>query len=274
MLLPADAPVRKPLTPADVVSDPKPVRFDTPEPVEDDPFGDGPSSKTDEPPEPPAREEPFDSPARQATRKTGPDEDQLEEMRTRLTAVDDRFRGMIKENPPTWDLVALEQQYRQLEAATEWPAFHSQVKLRLDAVERYSRLKREYEEFLRITKETRQRNAQLMSLTNTTNGSTAFATAPETPSATKPAPAKSPATYDGAGIIRRSASAIRGAPAFVLVTPGGRLLAHLQPAPGVDLSPYVGQAMGVIGHRSYRQELQGEMIVVRSLQPVRLKGGT
>jgi hypothetical protein len=32
--------------------------------------------------------------------------------------------------------------------------------------------------------------------------------------------------------------------------------------------------MGVIGQRSFRQELQAEMIVVRSLQPVRLKGGS
>jgi hypothetical protein len=279
-LLPADAPVQKPIAPAELTANSNRDQPAIPEATNeaDDPFSDARPSPTESPAlEEPASSQPI-APSEVSTIRESDPEARAEEkeLRNQLVAIDDRFRSMIRNDPPTWDLVSLEQQYRQLEAAAA-PPLRTQLKLRLDAVLRYAKLKSEYSEFSRITTETRQRDAQLLSLTNAPSGRPAVASAPlpdasESRSA-RPAP-KSPTAFDGAGIVRRSASWIRGAPQYVLATPGGRLLAYLQPAPGVDLNPYVGQPMGVVGHRSYRQELQSELIVVRSLQPVRLKSGS
>ena len=76
--------------------------------------------------------------------------------------------------------------------------------------------------------------------------------------------------FDGAGIIRRSTVRYPGAPRHVLTTPDGRILAYLKGGWGTSLDRYVGQAMGVIGPRSYRPDLQSHLIRVRTLRPVRL----
>ena len=83
--------------------------------------------------------------------------------------------------------------------------------------------------------------------------------------------------FDGAGIIQRSATTYRGAPRHVLLAPGGRILAYLQPdkntngGRGINLDRYLGRAMGVYGSRSFRADLQTDFILVRDLTPVRLR---
>jgi hypothetical protein len=76
--------------------------------------------------------------------------------------------------------------------------------------------------------------------------------------------------FDGAGIIQRAATTYAGAPRYVLLAPNGRILAYLEPLPGLTLDPYLGQAMGVSGPRQHRRDLQADLIVVRGLTPVRL----
>jgi hypothetical protein len=76
--------------------------------------------------------------------------------------------------------------------------------------------------------------------------------------------------FDGAGIIRRSTVRYPGSPRHVLTAPDGRILAYLKGGWGTSLDRYVGQAMGVIGSRSYRPDLQSHLIRVRTLRPVRL----
>lgn len=76
--------------------------------------------------------------------------------------------------------------------------------------------------------------------------------------------------YIGAGIIARPA----GDPAsaeFVLTTPSGRVLAHLQPDEGVDLESYVGKEVGLHGSRWYKDEIQSDYIEVSGLESVRIR---
>ena len=56
----------------------------------------------------------------------------------------------------------------------------------------------------------------------------------------------------------------------MLVSPNGRVLAYLYAGGGYNLDAYVGQPMGIFGPRSFRPELQTDLIVVRSMMPVRL----
>jgi hypothetical protein len=70
--------------------------------------------------------------------------------------------------------------------------------------------------------------------------------------------------------VQKAAAAGTGAPAYVLITPQGRVLAYLQPTNGLNLDAYVGKSMGIYGQRSYRADLRTDLIIVRSLTPVRL----
>ena len=96
-------------------------------------------------------------------------------------------------------------------------------------------------------------------------------TQPATPNG-KAAPKSSPNRnrFGGAGIIQRSSANIPNAPKHVLVHPNGRVLAFLQ-SDGVDLDQYVNESMGLEGERTFRPDLQSDLMVVRAAQPVKLK---
>jgi len=272
-LVPADAPVRQPLRQGDVAE--APVRAKSISPLDNpdvDPFAVGPSMTPPVAETPIAKVSVLESKS-ESVRQTGPATEDLHQWRTQLSSIDEAFRTMIKADPQTWDLASLEQQYQQLEGTAELPVLKTQLQQRLAAVAKYAKIKTEYEAFVRVTSETKQRDAQLMSMTNAAPAASApTSPQPNLATAQPPRAPTLPNAFDGAGIVQRTGPNGGAKPKFVLTSPDGRLLAYLQPAPGVDLNAYVGQAMGVLGQRSFRPELQGEMIVVRSLTPVRLRG--
>ncbi len=75
----------------------------------------------------------------------------------------------------------------------------------------------------------------------------------------------------GAGIIQRAISQNPNAPRHVLLAPNGRILAYLQGAAGVNLNQHLGKQMGIEGLRLHRPELQMNVFLVQSLEPVNLR---
>ncbi|NOX52894.1 MAG: hypothetical protein GXP27_00335 [Planctomycetes bacterium] len=207
-----------------------------------------------------------------------------EKQKQRLEKLDDRFRTIIKQKISEWDFTQLQRDYVQLKKEVKDPLLAYQLQLRLEAVERYQKKKREYDEFVRLTAETSRRDAQLLALQRKALSPTGETPPnggdqPRSPSRWQ-RPRPTPATQkprsrsprlDGAGIIQRSALTFPGAPRYVLLAPNGRILAYLQPAPNVQLEPYVGRAMGLVGRRYYRPDLQTDFMIVEKLIPVRLK---
>ena len=223
-------------------------------------------------------------------RRTGPDPDQLAAGRTRLDEIDEHFRGMIRQEPPTWDLDSLETLYKELDEDIGVASMTSTIALRLDAVKRYRGIQKNYLEFAQLSSDTKQRDAQLMGIQTqlgagqqpvagptsapSTVPQTAQATTPPTmqqPPAERTAQASAPA-FDGAGIVQKMAKTFPGGPQFVLIAPDGRMLSFLTSSPGVDLNRYVGRAMGIFGQRVHRNDWNADTITVQSLQPVQLKG--
>ena len=78
--------------------------------------------------------------------------------------------------------------------------------------------------------------------------------------------------FAGAGIVQRAASRVQGAPQYVLLAPGGRILAYLQAGPGINLEAHIGRSWGIHGKREFRQNLGTDFLYVQQLTPVRLKG--
>jgi len=228
----------------------------------------------------------------------------LEQLRDRLKQLDKEFSKTIQNDPTKWRINQIEQGYREIASQTDHPEFAQQLKQRFSAVDRYTKLQQEYVELARLSQESRDRDAALMSLQpgalplnqrpsgtgspaigspNTTpleqqqnqTSPPLSGTNPTTsPNAVPPAPTApgqpAPARFSGAGILQ-SAAGIPGAPAFVLLSPEGRILAFAHPAPGIDLRPWLGHAVGVLGPRGFQPQLRADVIEVQSVQPVNLR---
>ena len=225
-----------------------------------------------------------------AIRRTGPGSDQSVPGRQKLNEIDDRFREMIRQEPPTWDLDSLDSQYQQLDDDVGEASLSTLIRLREDAVKRYRKIYKDYVDFNTITSETKQRDAQLTMQQPLTGSQNTIATStgtasqpagpPLRPSSQQPATGSSPQptpnggvpAFDGAGIVQRMAKSFPGGPQFVLLAPDGRMLSMLQPTQGVDLNRYVGRSMGIIGQRMHRDDWNTDVIVVRDLKPVQLRG--
>jgi hypothetical protein len=207
-----------------------------------------------------------------------------------LEVIDERFRQMIKQPVSRWNISTVRQEYSGLETKQTSRSLSQQIKLRLEAVDRYQRLSDEYADVRRIISETERRDEQIrksfltrqqtVSMENTPRTRVVRPTtptvapprtqppAPTQPNRGAPSNVRRPADrrFDGAGIIRRVGRA--GLPAHALVAPNGRLLAYLQGAPGIDLDRYVGRAFGLNGPRGFRADLNADFIDVRRMTPV------
>ena len=165
----------------------------------------------------------------------------------RLAAVDQQLQEMLKRETRDWDFAAIETELQDLQANEATSAGAAR---RLASLGKYKQVKADSDEFARLMEETNRRDAELAAIQN------------------RPAPANG--RFGGAGIIQRSGANQPGLPKHVLVHPNGQRLAFLH-GEGVDLDKYLGESMGLEGERYFRKDLKSEYMVVKSLQPVKLK---
>jgi uncharacterized protein YraI len=236
------------------------------------------------------------------------------EQRTQLFALDDQLKAMLAQTPETWNLVGMEQAYRQLQAASG-ASVAAQIDSRLVAIESRKKIKAEYDAFVGVITQTEQRDAALLSMRQSLAAGvpldslqvdlgqptsfpqpglaqqpgagqqpipaagmqppTGQAAIPAITQPSMPTPPSGPQgdipQLDGAGVVQRLQRPTPGLPTHALVSPDGRLLAYLSAGQGVQLDPYVGQSMGVIGQRSHNARLRSDIIVVEKLLPVQLQ---
>ena len=227
------------------------------------------------------------------------DQAEIEQAWQDVMQADGDFRQMLKRPVNQWNLASLKQVYQQSAERITNPSLNRQIENRMAAVDRYQKIYTNQVEIERILAQTESRDAEIrqsylakwhsVSTANppTTrilrpNGAptqpsvrtsevtpTPAATVPRTSSG--PVPAGQPATFAGAGVVQRSALSQPGTPAYVLLAPDGRVLSYLQAAPGVNLDQYIGKSVGITGARSFRRELNADLMIVRGLTPVKLQ---
>lgn len=214
----------------------------------------------------------------------------------RLAAVDQQLQEMLKRETRDWEFSSIEAELRELQ---QQEATSAAAARRLASLGKYKQVKADYDEFARIMEETTRRDAELAAAQRArlAPGTVAPTARPQTsgPSnnirsapltnpnsqnrATQPGRSPAPAIqsrpapkgrFGGAGIIQRSGANQPGLPKHVLVHPNGQRLAYLQ-GDGVDLDKYLGESMGLEGDRAYRPDLKADFMVVKGLQPVKLK---
>ncbi len=74
--------------------------------------------------------------------------------------------------------------------------------------------------------------------------------------------------YIGAGYVQRESG---NGDSYILVTPAGKVLAHLQADDSVNLEENVGKSVGLQGKRYFDAEVQRDRIEVSGLEPIRLR---
>ncbi len=205
-----------------------------------------------------------------------------------LAAIDEQMKEMLQRNTRDWDFAPIEAELQALQAQESTSTGAAR---RLASLGKYKRIKADYDDFAGIMDKTNRRDAELAAAAQRGNPSVTPSRASPAPrpqtspspinrattpgglaAPTRSVPNNSPAKnrFGGAGIIKRSGSNQAGVPQYVLVHPSGQRLAYLQ-GEGVDLSKYVGESMGLEGVRYYRPELKSDFMIVKSLQPVKLR---
>ncbi|QDT47721.1 Bacterial SH3 domain protein [Symmachiella dynata] len=189
--------------------------------------------------------------------RTGPTLAELEDDRMRMKRLDGVFNNIVRSKTSQWDFRRLEQDYQNLQRSAADNAVRRQVDLRLRKVAQYKKIKAEHDEFVRLTRESDEREARILSM--------------RSQPAARPVKQEQQRRFSGAGIVQRSIGAPRGAPVHALVAPDGRVLAYLQGAKGVNLDRYLGRAVGINGPRTHQPKWNTDHILVEKLTPVNLK---
>jgi len=217
-----------------------------------------------------------------------------------VEVLDQQLTEMLSQDPATWRLDEFEAQFQQLLPMSD-PVNASLIRQRLASIAARKQAHADYLDFVRLTSETTQREQQLLAMQQggfpaqpaaypqvrlgapqpipggaptpasmrSTDGTPRIEPIPD-PSQGGPAAGPVMPRFDGAGIVQRSGNPLGTVPPYVLLSPNGKLLAFLEPGPGANLDPYVGQSMGIIGQRGFDARLQADRIVVRRAQPVQL----
>jgi uncharacterized protein YgiM (DUF1202 family) len=85
---------------------------------------------------------------------------------SRLDQIDFQFRDTIQRQPATWNLVQIEQAYRELGQQSLSPALRGQLDLRFSAIQHYKQVKAEYDDYFRLVSNTERKDAELAALQN------------------------------------------------------------------------------------------------------------
>lgn len=238
----------------------------------------------------------FEAPQALGTTPQSPEEQVvIEQAWQNVMQTDSRFRRMLKQPVSQWNLASLKQVYQESAAQMTSPSLKRQIENRIGAVNRYQKLYQDQIAIEQILAQTESRDAQIrqsysakwhsVSTTNPpttrilkpgntpTVSPTPVAPSPISPTRATgtPSAAAAPRKIVGAGIVQRSALSRPGIPAYVLLAPDGRVLSYLQAGPGINLDSHIGKSVGITGARSFRRELNADLMIVRGLSPVNLK---
>ena len=145
---------------------------------------------------------------------------------SRLDQIDHEFRDMVQRHPTTWNLVQLEQAYRDLsQQPTVTAEVRSQLELRFSSIEHYRQIKGQYDDYFRLVSNTARKDAELAAIQNSADPQDARP--PILPAAQIPVAAE-PAVSAAAGPNRPRADRSRSADASSAT--GSRIQRELSPA--------------------------------------------
>jgi len=216
---PAGAPI-KPTAPLPNIRGPIALETELPSQPGDDPFAPAiPVSSGPQLTQPPIVAQPVaQGPslggAAQETKATTPGVPQTDPLRARFYEIDQRMRDMLKRDPLEWNIPGIEREFAELSKEPISPNLQSLIQTRMRQLQKHAKMQRDFVELHQLTTETRQRDAQLISLQRQTEDqlrSLENGTAP-TPSSPMPTPTPRPTAPVPTPIPAKQVAPARPAP--------------------------------------------------------------
>jgi uncharacterized protein YraI len=169
-----------------------------------------------------------------------------------------RLSRMVAEPPATWNIDALQQSAEQLLSKADTVADREAVKATLAKIDRFGAIQR--------------RSAAVGGGTATGNISPATITplpgVGQTGSTAASASGGAVGQFDAVGVLRPVVSKRPGAPQFALVDDRGQVVTFVTPTPDINLQPYLGRRIGVVGSRGYIPEFHRAHVTAGRVTPL------
>lgn len=164
-----------------------------------------------------------------------------------LAAVEVRLSRMASAPVNLWNTERLERDAGQLLARAQSPAEREAAQNTLSKIGRFAAIGR-----------------------RTNSPATALAQVGQLPVTPVPGmmPAAGSGQYDAVGILRPVVSRRPGAPQFALVDERGQVLSFVTPSPDVNLQPYLGRRVGVVGNRGFIAEFNRAHVTAARVTPM------
>jgi len=181
-----------------------------------------------------------------------------EEFGRRLDDLELRLSRMVVEPTATWDVGQLKSDAERLQSQAETLPERDAVQATLAKLDRFATIQQRYAQS--------GGNAGLLvqsaaaTPTAAPNGTLAANT-----SGGQPGDA---GRFDAVGVLRPVVSRRPGAPQFALVDERGQVVSFVTPSPDVNLQPYLGRRVGVVGTRGFMPELRRNHVVAGRVSPL------
>jgi hypothetical protein len=161
---------------------------------------------------------------------------------------------MVAAPPDRWNTERLERDTEALLSQAQTEAERDAVQAMLTKLDQFDAIARRYQPNQAVGYQPSALSQQSPDATQTATD-TGHPT-PETPK------------YDAVGILRPVVSKRPGAPQFALVDDRGQVISFVTPTPDLNLQPYLGHRIGVVGTRGFIPEFQRAHVTAGRVAPL------
>jgi hypothetical protein len=200
----------------------------------------------------PVSNQPASSQSAAAATPAGPGSVAPDDFERQVAGLELRLSQMVAQPAVTWRIDQLETEGEQLLSRAENVAQRDAVKGALAKIDRFAAIYRRYQ----------------------WSSAAQAAAAPQQPSnvplqgVAGGQPAGEQPQFDAVGILRPVVSQRPGAPQYALVNEQGQVVSFVTPAPDVNLQPYLGRRIGIVGGRGYMPEFQRAHVTASRVAPL------
>lgn len=181
-----------------------------------------------------------------------------EDFGRRVADLELRLSRMIAEPTSTWDVGELKGDAEQLLTQAESGDERDAVQASLAKIDRFATIQRRY------AQSNGSATPSIQELATTPIGASNGSQTIEAVGAQTDETGR----FDAVGILRPVVSRRPGAPQFALVDDRGQVVSFVTPSPDVNLQPYLGRRVGVVGMRGFMPEFRRNHVVAGRVSPL------
>lgn len=175
-----------------------------------------------------------------------------------LSEIETRLSRMVAAPVNLWNTERLERDAAQLLTRARTPAERDAVQVTMNKISRFNQIAHRANPTGTSIAQTTPATQAPLAQQGVAGATVAAGVAAATPTG----------AYDAMGILRPVVSRRPGAPQYALVDDRGQVLSFVTPSPDVNLQPYLGQRVGVIGNKGYIAEFNRSHVTAARITPL------